>query len=268
MLDRADVKLLFTVTDFLDTNYVELLARRAATLPLAARDHRPPQRRRGTRSSPAATGDAPLPDRRPATTCSASCSRRARPASPKGAMLTHAATVRAYDAWSTVVGLREGDRYLIVNPFFHSFGLNAGIVACIVKGATIIPHAVFDVDAVMKRAAEEQVSMLPGPADDLPVDPRPPARRRVRHVVAAARGHGRGAGAGRADPPHARRARVRDDRHRLRPHRGDRHRDDVPPRRRPRDDLHHVGPRDPRRRGAHRRRRRAPRCRAASPARS
>src|SRR5439155_10416399 len=82
---------------------------------------------------------------------------------PKGAMLTHGATVRAYDAWATVVGLRAGDRYLVVNPFFHSFGLNAGIVAALVKGATIIPHAVFDVDAVMKRAAEEQVSMLPGP---------------------------------------------------------------------------------------------------------
>ena len=41
--------------------------------------------------------------------------------------------------------------------------MNAGIVAALVKGATVIPHAVFDVDAVMKRAAEEQVSMLPGP---------------------------------------------------------------------------------------------------------
>jgi acyl-CoA synthetase (AMP-forming)/AMP-acid ligase II len=78
-------------------------------------------------------------------------------------MLTHGATVRAYDAWSTVVGLRAGDRYLVVNPFFHSFGLNAGIVASLVKGATIIPHPVFDVDAVMRRAAEEHVSMLPGP---------------------------------------------------------------------------------------------------------
>src|SRR5258708_31451524 len=78
-------------------------------------------------------------------------------------MLTQSATVRAYDAWSTVVGLRAGDRYLVVNPFFHSFGLNAGIVASLVKGATIIPHAVFDVDAVMKRSAAEHVSMLPGP---------------------------------------------------------------------------------------------------------
>jgi acyl-CoA synthetase (AMP-forming)/AMP-acid ligase II len=62
-----------------------------------------------------------------------------------------------------VIGLRDTDRYLVVNPFFHSFGLNAGIVASLIKGATIIPHAVFDVDSVMTRAAEERVSMLPGP---------------------------------------------------------------------------------------------------------
>ncbi len=59
--------------------------------------------------------------------------------------------------------MRAGDRYLVVNPFFHSFGLNAGIVACLIKGSTIIPHPVFDVDAVMTRAAQEHVSMLPGP---------------------------------------------------------------------------------------------------------
>src|SRR4029078_12911892 len=81
----------------------------------------------------------------------------------KGAMFTHGASVRAYEAWSDVVGLREGDRYLVVNPFFHAFGLKAGIHASILKGAAIIPHAVFDVDAVMKRAVDEQVSMLPGP---------------------------------------------------------------------------------------------------------
>ena len=45
---------------------------------------------------------------------------------PKGAMLQHAPSIRAYNAWSDVVGLREGDRYLIVNPFFHAFGLKAG----------------------------------------------------------------------------------------------------------------------------------------------
>jgi acyl-CoA synthetase (AMP-forming)/AMP-acid ligase II len=61
------------------------------------------------------------------------------------------------------VGLRHGDRYLIINPFFHAFGLKAGILASLIKGATIIPHAVFDVPSVMQRVAEERVSMLPGP---------------------------------------------------------------------------------------------------------
>jgi acyl-CoA synthetase (AMP-forming)/AMP-acid ligase II len=71
--------------------------------------------------------------------------------------------VRAYDTWADVVGLRHGDRYLIINPFFHAFGLKAGILASLIKGATIIPHAVFDVPSVMQRVAEERVSMLPGP---------------------------------------------------------------------------------------------------------
>jgi len=83
--------------------------------------------------------------------------------SPKGAMLRHSAGIRAYDAWSTVVGLREGDRYLIINPFFHAFGLKAGILACLIKGATILPHPVFDVPAVMERVPRDRISMLPGP---------------------------------------------------------------------------------------------------------
>ena len=69
----------------------------------------------------------------------------------------------AYDTWSEVVGLREGDRYLVVNPYFHSFGLNAGILACLWRGATNLPHAVFDVNQVMDRVVADRISMLPGP---------------------------------------------------------------------------------------------------------
>src|SRR5918994_5991216 len=81
---------------------------------------------------------------------------------PKGAMLRHGASVRAYTAWAEVVGLAAGDRYLIVNPFFHCFGLNAGILACLITGTTMIPHPVFDVPSVMARVDEERVTMLPG----------------------------------------------------------------------------------------------------------
>ncbi len=138
---------------------------------------------------------------------------------PKGAMLTHSASIRAYASWADVVGLREGDRYLIVNPFFHSFGLKAGILASIITGAHDGParrlrrrHG----DAAGRRGAHLDAART---ADRLPVDPRPPARRRLRHVVAAAGGHRRGGGAGRDDQPDAGRARLRDDRHRLRAHR-------------------------------------------------
>ena len=82
---------------------------------------------------------------------------------PKGVMCTHGQTLRAFADWSDVVGLRQGDRYLVVNPFFHSFGYKAGIVACLMRGATIVPHAVFDPAAVLARIPEERITMLPGP---------------------------------------------------------------------------------------------------------
>ncbi|MGA8724186.1 MAG: FadD3 family acyl-CoA ligase [Acidimicrobiales bacterium] len=82
---------------------------------------------------------------------------------PKGAMTTHGQSVRTFATWSEVVGLRAGDRYLIVNPFFHTFGYKAGILACLMTGATMVPEPVFDVDLLLARIAEERVSVLPGP---------------------------------------------------------------------------------------------------------
>ena len=172
ILRTAGARRLFTVTDFLDTDYVALLgeARERPDLDeiVVLRGNVPDTQftwkgflDRGTgvdRSEIQARADAIGPD----DLCDILFTSGTTGA-PKGAMLAHGATCRAYTAWSDVVGLREGDRYLIVNPFFHSFGLKAGILACVLKGATIIPHAVFDVPSVMKRVAEERVSMLPGP---------------------------------------------------------------------------------------------------------
>jgi acyl-CoA synthetase (AMP-forming)/AMP-acid ligase II len=82
---------------------------------------------------------------------------------PKGAVITHAQTLRAYEIWSDLAGLRQGDRYLIVNPFFHTFGYKAGVIACLMRGATMIPQPVFNVDTVLANIAAERVSVLPGP---------------------------------------------------------------------------------------------------------
>jgi acyl-CoA synthetase (AMP-forming)/AMP-acid ligase II len=82
---------------------------------------------------------------------------------PKGVMTTHGQNLRCFTAWSGIVGLREGDRYLIVNPFFHGFGYKAGWLAAIMRGATILPQQVFDVPAVLDRIGKDRVSVLPGP---------------------------------------------------------------------------------------------------------
>ncbi|MFN8026671.1 MAG: FadD3 family acyl-CoA ligase [Acidimicrobiia bacterium] len=82
---------------------------------------------------------------------------------PKGAMLTHAQSLRVFDAWASTVGVEEGDRYLVVNPFFHTFGYKAGILACFIKGATIVPVAVFDVPTVLQLVEQERITVVPGP---------------------------------------------------------------------------------------------------------
>ena len=81
---------------------------------------------------------------------------------PKGAMCTHGQTLRAYAVWASVVGLREGDRYLIVNPFFHGFGYKAGWLACLIAGATILPEKTLDVAHVLDVVRAERVTVLPG----------------------------------------------------------------------------------------------------------
>ena len=82
---------------------------------------------------------------------------------PKGVMAGHEPTIRAFTEWARVVGLGEGDRYLIINPFFHTFGYKAGWVAAFLCGATVFPHQVFDADAVLERIQSDRISFLPGP---------------------------------------------------------------------------------------------------------
>ncbi|HXZ62633.1 MAG TPA: AMP-binding protein [Acidimicrobiales bacterium] len=82
---------------------------------------------------------------------------------PKGAATTHGQTLRTFGTWSSIVGLAAGDRYLVVNPFFHTFGYKAGILACLMAGATVVPEPVFEATAVMDRIAAERITVLPGP---------------------------------------------------------------------------------------------------------
>jgi acyl-CoA synthetase (AMP-forming)/AMP-acid ligase II len=82
---------------------------------------------------------------------------------PKGVVTTHEQNLRVIAAWSKAVGLVPEDRYLVANPFFHSFGYKVGWLGGLLSGCTVLPHAVFDAAAILRRIAREKISVLPGP---------------------------------------------------------------------------------------------------------
>ncbi len=81
----------------------------------------------------------------------------------KGAMSAHRQALGVAESWAALGGLTADDRYLIINPFFHSFGYKAGILACVLTGATIVPQATFDVAEAMHIVVAERITVLPGP---------------------------------------------------------------------------------------------------------
>jgi len=82
---------------------------------------------------------------------------------PKGVMMNHRQTLRLYSEWCDLAQVREGDRYLIVNPFFHIFGYKAGCIASMIRGMTVLPMAVFEPEKVFELVERERVTVLPGP---------------------------------------------------------------------------------------------------------
>ncbi len=82
---------------------------------------------------------------------------------PKGVLTAHGQVVRMFSDWAERVDVREGDRFMIVNPFFHTFGYKAGWVASLVRGATILPMAVFDPAKLADIIETERVTFIPGP---------------------------------------------------------------------------------------------------------
>jgi acyl-CoA synthetase (AMP-forming)/AMP-acid ligase II len=167
VLGRSGTSVLLASTDAVGTNLVGLLE--AADLPslretvvVEGPAHTGTVRWDDFVARGAADGDRPLPvvgDDDLADIVFTSGTTGA----PKGAMLGHGPSVRTYEAWSDAVGLQRGDRYLCVYPFFHTAGLKSAVLACVLRGATVLPHAVFDAGVVMQRVAQERITVLPGP---------------------------------------------------------------------------------------------------------
>ena len=80
----------------------------------------------------------------------------------KGAMSAHRQSLAVARSWAECGGLTCRDRYLVVNPFFHSFGFKAGILACLASGAVIVPQLVYDAGRAMRLIEAERITVFPG----------------------------------------------------------------------------------------------------------
>ncbi|MGN6793691.1 MAG: FadD3 family acyl-CoA ligase [Streptosporangiaceae bacterium] len=80
----------------------------------------------------------------------------------KGAMSAQRQALEVARAWANCARLTSADRYLIVNPFFHSFGYKAGILACLLTGAAIVPQLVFDAGQAMRLIEDMRITVFPG----------------------------------------------------------------------------------------------------------
>jgi acyl-CoA synthetase (AMP-forming)/AMP-acid ligase II len=81
----------------------------------------------------------------------------------KGVVTTHGQNLKAFSTFASILGIDSDDRYLIINPFFHSFGYKAGWLAALLRGATVYPMATFDVSQVLNAIKIHEITVMPGP---------------------------------------------------------------------------------------------------------
>lgn len=181
VLERSRARILCTVGTFLGNNYIDFLrgARGGATptLPVAGLpsldrvillddDTQAGAQRWSDFAGQGSVDDKALDARialvQPDTPCDILYTSGTT-GQPKGAVHGHRQALAAARVWVHVNGFAAGDRMLIVNPFFHSFGYRAGWVTCLVAGVTGYPLESLDTEAVLRLIEHEKITVLPGP---------------------------------------------------------------------------------------------------------
>lgn len=84
---------------------------------------------------------------------------------PKGAVFSHPALAFANHSWAEpVMGLTPDDVVLVAVPLAHSLGLNGGLLAPLLTGATVVILERFTPEAVFAAIQRHRVTVLPGVA--------------------------------------------------------------------------------------------------------
>lgn len=81
---------------------------------------------------------------------------------PKGVLSAHRQTVAAAASWSAVGEVGPADRYLVISPFFHSYGYKVGVLVGLLHGCVLHPMATFDADAALELIESARITMVPG----------------------------------------------------------------------------------------------------------
>lgn len=82
---------------------------------------------------------------------------------PKGVRVRGGAIIRLFHPYGQALGVQPGDPYLLVNPYFHAFGYNSGVIVCLMFGAVNLPVAIYDATEVLATIERERVAVFPGP---------------------------------------------------------------------------------------------------------
>lgn len=81
---------------------------------------------------------------------------------PRTIVATHGQTTYGFGQWADVVGLTSSDVQLVALPMFQGFGLKAGLVASIMRGAAVVPMERFSATEAVRLIEDHRVSVLAG----------------------------------------------------------------------------------------------------------